>query len=343
MIPLLVAVVLIVLNGVFVAAEFALLTSMRSRIQPMAEAGRFGARGALRSMRDIGPTLAATQLGVTIASLALGSVAEPAVGSIFEHVFSWVDLNETASRGISLVLALSVVVFFHLLVGEMIPKSLALAAPERVLVGLIAPVRALAFVTRPLIWLLNQMARFGARLFGAAPADELRSAHTAAEIGLMVEESRDEGFIDDDEVTLLAGALAFVGRSVSEVMVPAERVETVGLDDTVASVEESVRRSGHSRVLVRGERAGSILGFVHAKSLLALPSVRRSDLLPRELLRLTFSVPPTKELGDVLVRMRATRRHLAVVIDDDRNMIGLVTLEDVLESIVGDIVDETDR
>jgi len=337
------AVVLIILNGLFVAAEFALLASRRSRVEPMLLSERLGARSALRSMGDIGPTLAATQLGVTIASLTLGAVAEPAVGGLFERLFGVMSIPERLSQVVSLVLALSIVVFAHLLVGEMIPKSLALTSPERTLVALAGPVRGFLFVLRPVIWILDQSARVGARLMGVTPTDELRTAHTSAEIGMMVEESREEGLLKDDQVVMLAGALAFVGRTVGQVMVPLSRIVTVGLDDSVLEVEEVVRSSGHSRVLVRGEQPGSIAGFVHVKGLLALGPELRSSALPAGSLRTTFSVTPGDGLGAVLVLMRQEQRHLAVVVDENRTMIGLVTSEDILESIVGDIADETDR
>ena len=337
------AVALILVNGLFVAAEFALLASRRTRVEPFVESGRLGARSALSAMGDIGLTLAGTQLGITIASLALGSVAEPAVGGIMERIFGLVSIPERVNHVLSLVVALSLVVFSHLLVGEMIPKSYALAEPERTLVTLAGPVRAFTFVLRPVIWMLNQMARLGARALGVTPADELRTAHTAAEIGVMVEESREEGLLEADEVTLLAGALAFVGRTVAGVMVPLDKVVTVGSGDTVAGAEEVVRQSGHSRVLVRGDRPGVVVGFVHAKGLLALDPAERSRPLPPALMRSTFEVTADQELVEVLVRMRNERRHLALVVGPQGTVIGVVTLEDVLESIVGDIVDETDR
>lgn len=340
---LLFALVLIVFNGLFVAAEFALLASRRSRVEPMLRSERLGARSALRSMGDIGPTLAATQLGVTIASLTLGAVAEPAVGGLFERLFEATSIPQQLSQVISVILALSIVVFAHLLVGEMIPKSLALTSPERTLVALAGPVRGFLFVLRPIIWILDQSARVGARLLGVTPADELRTAHTSAEIGMMVEESREEGLLKDDQVVMLTGAMAFVGRNVGEVMVPLSGIVTVGLDDTVLEVEEVVRSSGHSRVLVRGGRPGSIAGFVHVKALLALRPELRSSALPAESVRATFAVTPRDELGAVLVQMRQEQRHIAVVVDENLTMIGLVTSEDILESIVGDIVDETDR
>ena len=332
---------LVAVNGFFVATEFAMLAARRDRIEPEADEGRLSARLALRSMGSLGTMLAGTQLGVTIASLGLGAVAEPAIASLFERLFGVTDAPERLVTTVSLVLALAIVVFLHLLFGEMMPKSLALASPERVLLAVSAPARAFVWLFRPVIWALNLMARGGARLLGVEPADELRSAHTAAEIGVMLEESRDEGLLEADESELLASALAFVGRCVEDVMVPIDRVVSVGIDDPLERVEATFRDSGHSRLVVRNAD-GRMFGFVHVKDVLGLGAESRRAPLPRSVLRLTFSVDPDSELGPVLLRMRAARRHLALVADAERRTIGMVTLEDIVESIVGDIIDETD-
>jgi CBS domain containing-hemolysin-like protein len=332
---------LIAVNGFFVATEFALLAARRDRIEPEADEGRLAARHALRSMGSLGTMLAGSQLGVTIASLGLGAVAEPAVASLLERAFGSTSLSEEVVSTVSLVLALTLVVFLHLLFGEIMPKSLALAAPERLLLITVLPTRAFVWLFRPLIWALNAMARAGARLLGVEPADELRSARTAAEIGVMLEESRHEGLLEEDESALLAGALAFVGRCVGDVMVPVERVVSVGIDDPVELVEATFREHGHSRLVVRTQDE-RMFGFVHVKDVLSLPAGARTEPLPRSAVRLTFSVQPDTELGAVLVRMRSAQRHLALVVDEARSVVGMVTLEEIVESIVGDITDETD-
>jgi CBS domain containing-hemolysin-like protein len=332
---------LVAVNGFFVATEFALLAARRDRIEPEADEGRLSARLALRSMGSLGTMLAGTQLGVTIASLGLGAVAEPAVASVLERLFHASDVPERLATTVSLVVALAVVVFLHLLFGEMLPKSLALASPERLLVAVSAPASGFVWLFRPVIWALNGMARGGARLLGVEPADELRSAHTAAEIGVMLEESRDEGLLEADETQLLASAIAFVGRCVEDVMVPIDRVVSVSIDDPMELVEATFRDSGHSRLVVRNAE-GRMFGFVHVKDVLALGPEARRGPMPRSVLRLTFSVDPGTELGPVLLRMRAARRHLALVVDEGRQTIGMVALEDIVESIVGDITDETD-
>ena len=334
-------VALLVVNGFFVATEFSLLAARRDRIEAEADGGRWSAAVALRSMGSLGTMLAGSQLGITMASLGLGAVTEPAVASMLEDLIGRTALSDAVASTVALVLALGLVVFLHLLLAEMMPKSLALSDPERTIVAVAPLARGCVVVLRPVSWALNQLAQGTARLLGVEPADELRSARTAAEIGVMLEESRGEGLLQEDESALLAGALAFVGRRVRDVMVPVDQIDSIGIDEPVTAVEERFRTSGHSRLVVVAAD-GRPIAFVHVKDVLALTRADRVGPLPRAALRSTFHVTPDDELGTVLVRMRASRRHLALVVDADRSWVGLLTLEDVVESIVGDIIDETD-
>ena len=335
------AILLILANGFFVAVEFSLLASLRSRIEE--ESGKLRGRLALRSMGRLGTALAGTQLGVTLASLALGSVAEPAADRFLERVFHTIHVPASFAGPVALVAALAIVVFFHLVVGEMVPKSIALTEPERTLLALSIPAAGFVWIFRPVIWLLNRLAFLGARLFGVEPADELRSTANAAELGLMIEESRDEGLIEDEDHELLAAALGFLERASAEVMVPRGEIVTIPRAATVADAEELMRTSGHSRVLMLGRDVDDVLGFVHAKDLLRLPLDRRDRPVPLDVVRMTLTVTPDRGLGDVLLAMRRARRHVAVVTDQHRRTVGMVTMEDVLEAIVGDIIDESDQ
>jgi CBS domain containing-hemolysin-like protein len=346
---LLVAVALIVLNGVFVAAEFALLAATRTRIEPIAEGGGRFARSALTAMGRLGPMLAGTQLAITICSLVLGSVIEPVVAELLEDVSGKV-VPIGVARVIGVVLALGIVAFFHLLFGEMVPKSVALSRPEQVLMALVVPVMGFVWLFRPVIWFLNLLARLGARAFGVVASDELRSAATSAELSVMLAESVEGGLLADEEAELLSSALSFVERTVADVMVPRDRVVAVTGNATVEEIEEVIRATGHTRVVVT-EGNGSpdldaVSGFVHAKDLLRLPDDFRSLPLPFHPRR-TIAVQTDQTLSDLLVTMRARRVHVALVVGTGesgaRRTEGIVTLEDVLESIVGDIVDETDR
>lgn len=343
----LVAVGLIVANGFFVAVEFSLLAARRSRLEPLAEEGRFGAGTALRQMRDLNVQLAACQLGITVMSLLLGWLIEPPVGHLLEGWLESGPLPEGVGTVIGLVLALTIVALFHMVLGEMVPKSLALTAPERSAAAL-APVQAaLVFLMRPVVVVLDRLSRLGMRLLRVPVTDELAQAHTPSELSAMLEESRASGELEATEHVLLSGALGFVNTRVGEVMAPRDQLVTVPTTATVAEAEELVHRSGHSRVLVVGTGPDDVAGFLHAKDLLRLGPDRRSGLLPPGLVRVALRVRPDERLSDLLPRMRRARRHVAVVADVDERgvsrVLGLVTLEDILEAIVGDIRDESDR
>lgn len=334
----------VIVNGLFVAMEFALLSAVRSRVETEAEAGSFVGRLALRSMSRLGPLLAGCQLGVTAASLGLGSVGEPALGHVFERALHGLGVSSGPTRTLSFVLALTVVVFVHLVAGEMVPKNIALVRPEQTLMALAIPVSAFAALFKPLIWALNQLAALGARLVGVSPTAELRSVATSAQLALILEESRQEGILEESDHGLLSGALGLLQRQAGDVMVPRDGIVTVARSASVSDVEVAIHGSGHSRLLLTGSGLDDIVGFVHAKDLLRVPAFERHRPIPQSMVHSTIQVPPGRTLDTVLVAMQRTRRHLAVVVGERRRTLGMVTLEDVLESIVGGIaVSDTQR
>ena len=334
-------------NAFFVAVEFALLAARRGRIEQWVDDGRFGASAALRQMRSLNLQLATCQLGITVTSLLLGWLIEPAIGSVIEGWIEHTPLPGATATVVGVVLALTIVAFFHMVLGEMVPKSIALTAPERSAV-LLAPLQgAITFIVWPVVWVLDHLSRWGTRLLRVEPADELGQAHTPGELAVMMAESVASGELEATEHVLLSGALGFLDRRVSEVMAPAAQLVTVPTTATVAQAEELVHRSGHSRVLVVGASDDDVVGFLHAKDLLRVPEDHRDGLLPPGSVRVALRVRPDERLSDLLPRMRRARRHVAVVSDHDvagvDRVAGLVTLEDVLEAIVGDIRDESDR
>jgi len=341
------AIALIAGNAFFVAVEFALLAARRQRIEHWVDEGRFGASAALRQMRSLNLQLATCQLGITVMSLLLGWLIEPAIGSVIEGWFEHSPLPHATGTVLGVIVALTIVAFFHMVLGEMVPKSVALTAPERS-ATLLAPLQgAITFLVWPVVKVLDVLSRWGTRLLRVEPADELGQAHTPSELAVMMQESVASGELEATEHVLLAGALGFLDRRVSEVMAPAAQLVTVPTTATVVEAEELVHRSGHSRVLVVGTSDDDVVGFLHAKDLLRIPDERRHGLLPPGLVRVALRVRPDERLSELLPRMRRARRHVAVVSErDDRGadrVAGLVTLEDVLEAIVGDIRDESDR
>ncbi|MCP4434311.1 MAG: HlyC/CorC family transporter [Actinomycetia bacterium] len=344
---LLVAVLLIVANAFFVAVEFSLLAASRPKVEEWAEEGRSGAASALAGMQSLNLQLAACQLGITVMSLMLGWLIEPVIGGALEELLGRTSLPHGVSTAIGVALALTFVSFVHMVAGEMVPKSLALAAPESTLVLLAPAHRAATAVLKPVVVGLNALGILGTRMLKVEPAEELGQAHTPEELAAMLDASVAGGEIDAGDYGLLSGALDFLRVRVAEVMSPARELVTVPSTATLAEAEQLMVDSGHSRVLVTdGSRVN---GFLHAKDLLNLDGLP-GELLPDGLVRLGLWVGPDESISEVLFRMRRARRHVAVVSSgggdgdgDDGPILGLVTMEDLLEAIVGDIRDESDR
>ncbi|HVM51582.1 MAG TPA: hemolysin family protein [Acidimicrobiales bacterium] len=337
MTALLVAVMLLIANGFFVAVEFALVATRRARIEEMAEAGDPRARAAVASVRDLSFMLSASQLGITLASLGLGYVAEPAVASFIERPLDWIAVPHNLVHPIALVLALTIVVFFHMVIGEMVPKNVAIAEPERTALWLALPMRGFTVLFRPVIWLLNTLANGGLRALRIEPTDELVTIATGDELAGMLSASRAEGLLDDVEHRLMTGALGFPARQVTSVMVPRDQVVSVAADARVEDVERVAAQERHSRLPVHGADLDELYGYVHAKDLLALPVEARDAALPGRIVRRMLTVPTDRTLMDLLLAMRRTRLHFAAVVDGAGRLAGIATLEDVLESLVGDI------
>jgi CBS domain containing-hemolysin-like protein len=338
-----VSLAMLVLNGVFVALEFSLVASRRTKLEELAAGGSVAAGRALDASGDLSLQLAGAQLGITVASLVLGLVAEPAMAHLLGPVVGAVGLSGTAAHSLAVVIGLSVVVFLHLVVGELVPKSIALAGPERTLRWLSVPNAGYLFVCRPVVRVLNWMGNRGARLFGVQALDELSSTPTAEELTLMLGVSRDEGLIEDFAHELLTGVLDFGGHDVSSVMASREEIRAISLGTTVREAEALVVDSGHSRLPVQGAGGlDDVLGFVHAKDLLTVSAASAERPLPLRLVRRMLVVPVDRSLEDLLLAMRRARVHFALVTGADGATAGIVTLEDLLEELVGDILDESD-
>ncbi|MDZ7674137.1 MAG: hemolysin family protein [Acidimicrobiales bacterium] len=341
---LLATVLLLAANAFFVAVEFALVASRRAKLEPMADDGHAGARRALDSISDLSSQLAGAQLGITICSLLLGYVAEPAIAHGLEELLQdTVDLPESATTAVGSAVGLSIVVFLHMVLGEMVPKNIAIAGPETTAIALDLPNRIYLWMFRPVIAVLNALANGIVRLLGFAPADEVSSSHTSGELAEMVAASHAEGLIAEVEEQLFRGALAIGEAPVRSLMIPRERIGYVERASTAVDAEQAVVDTGHSRLLVVGPRGlDDVLGFIHAKDLLTIPGEARDRALPLGRIRRVPIVRPDAVLDDVLYALQDARVHLAIVVDHTGRTVGLVSLEDVLEELVGDIVDESD-
>jgi CBS domain containing-hemolysin-like protein len=337
--------VLLAGNAFFVAVEFALVASRRTKLESMAEEGNRSAARAIQSLRDLSRQLAGAQLGITICSLLLGYVAEPAIAHALEDLLhDRVEVSEGLARTVGFAVALSIVVFLHMVLGEMVPKNIAIADPERTVLFLDWANRVYMRVFGPVIVVLNALANGIIRLLGAEPADEIADRHTSDELSDMVAASRKEGLIHDVQDRILRGALAMGEAAVGPMAVPRAHIGYVPRSATVVDAEQEVLRSGHTRLLVVGDGGlDDVLGFLHAKDLLTVPAAQRDAPLPLGRVRRLPIVGHDTIVDDVLLALQKARVHLALVAGPDGRTVGLVSLEDVLEELVGDIVDESDQ
>ena len=325
-------------NGFFVAAEFALVSARRSQIEPLAQSGSSMARTTLTAMQNMPLVIGVNQLGITICSLLLGAVGEPAIGHLFAPVLEWLHVPHEFLHPIALVIALTIVVFLHVVIGEMVPKNVALAGPDRVAVLLGPPIWAIAQVFRPLLIIINTIAKGVLSLVGVSLANEVSATYTREEVSAMVEESRGEGLIEAAQYDRLSGALGWVEKDVTSVLMPRESLATVPLGAAVAEVEEVCAATGFSRFPVV-DAADSLVGYLHIKDVLEVDPERRSDLVTAKQVRPLTALAPDLLLHEALGLLRREGSHLGRVIDDDGELLGVVALEDVLEELVGEIRD----
>ncbi len=338
----LIAIALLLVNGFFVAYEFALVGSRRTKLEPLAEGGDRRAVRGLAAIHDLNHELGGAQLGITMASLGLGAVAEPALARVFVDLLELTGLGVAVAHTVAFAVALAIVVFLHMVVGEMVPKNIALVEPERALLALVSINRLYLFVFGPVIKVLTVFATLGMRAVGVEPKDELNAAHTAEELAVMVATSREGGAIEPFAADLMEGVLDFGGREVGDVMVPRAGIGYIDRATTVEEAEALVLERGFSRLPVVGRDLDDVLGFVHAKDLLTVPAAAAAQPVSQRILRRMLVVPIDRSLEDLLLSMRRARVHFALVVDRQASTAGVVTLEDLLEVLVGDILDESD-
>ncbi len=337
---LVIGLVLLALNAFFVGAEFALVSARRSVIEPRAADGGWAARTTLGAMERVSLMMAGAQLGITVCSLGLGYVAEPAIAHLLEDPFHALGVPESLTHPIGFAIALALVSFLHVVLGEMVPKNIALAGPERAALVLGPPLTLLVRALGPLIAVLNWIANAALRALGVEPQDEVASAFTRDEVAGFVEESRREGLLDVREGRLLSGALELEERTALTVLLPLTLLETVPADVTPAQLEELAGRTGFSRFPV--SRDGHLVGYLHLKDALELEDVRRHRPIAAGRVRPLPAVGEQDPLRDVLASMQRSRAHLAAV-ESEGTQLGVVALEDVLEELVGEIRDEAQR
>ena len=335
---LLVAVLLLGLNAFFVGAEFALISARRSQIEPLAEAGSRRARTVLTAMERVSLMMAGAQLGITACSLGLGAVGEPAIAHLLEPLFEELGVSEALVHPVAFVLALTIVVYLHVVIGEMVPKNIALAGPERSAMVLGPPMLWVVTVLRPVIVGLNAIANAVLRLIRVEPKDEVSSTYTREEVAALVEESRGEGMLEADEYDRLAGALGFTEKTVADVLLDPAGLTTVVRGSTPEDVEALCAATGFSRFPVADEDGG-LLGYLHIKDVLETDEERRTSPIQDKWVRPFAPVTRDDLLHDALETLQRRGAHMARVVDDAGSTLGIATLEDLIEELVGEIRD----
>jgi CBS domain containing-hemolysin-like protein len=324
----LVAILLLLGNAFFVGGEFSLIASRRTVVEPLADTSR-RARAALRAMGEIPLMIAGAQLGITICSLGLGALAEPALASQLHEPFTALGLPQGAVEPTAFILALGIVASLHTVVGEMVPKNLSLAGPERAVLWLGGPMLAFCLATKPILSAVTWAARTVLKLWHIEATDAVKTVYTVEELANLATQSRAEGLLDPEEHARISGALALHSRTAADAMRPWDEVTTVAEDISPAGLEMLATRTGRSRFPVVQRATRRVIGFVHVKDAIAVPDEARQQPIGPDLVRPLGVVPPERVLADLLIAMRRDRRHV-VLVSEGRTPVGVLTLHDVL-------------
>jgi CBS domain containing-hemolysin-like protein len=332
---LLVLVALLLGNAFFVAAEFALVSARADQLEPRAAAGSARAQKTLTAMRNVSQMMAGAQLGITLCSLGLGAVGEPAVAHLIEAPLEAVGAPEALLHPVSLVIALALVTGLHMVLGEMVPKNITIAGPDRAAIALGPPLAVLVRLLKPFIWFFNVTANGFVRLFGVQPTDEIAASFDEDEIRSMIAQSRQEGLLGSEVSELATGALLFEQHGVRSVLLPLDSLVTVPRESTPRQLEAVVAEHGYSRYPMRRED-GQLPGYVHVKDVLGAGPSSRDQPVPDQALKDFVRISPDEPLPEVLQEMRRSGSHLGLV-EAGGEVLGVVALEDVLEQLIGDV------
>lgn len=345
-VKLLLALLLVLLNGFFVAAEFSIVKVRYSQIQLKAAEGDSMAKQAEYIIKHLDEYLSATQLGITLASLALGWVGESALHHIIGDFFAYANINlaEATVTTISLVLSFLLITVMHIVFGELIPKSIAIRKSEATTMAIAVPLRVFYTVFKPFIWLMNGMSNSFLRLIKVHPASD-HDIHSTEELQLLVKQSADSGEIEEENYEIIKNAFDFTDYSAKQIMVPRQNITSIDIDENVEDIMNKIMDSGYSRLPVFENSIDNIIGVFYTKEIIRefvkrKGAINHDDL--RRLMRESFFVVGSKKISDLLKIFQQKKQHLAIVIDEFGGTEGVVTLEDILEELVGEIQDEED-
>ena len=333
-------VVLLIVNGFFVGAEFAVISARRSQIEPRAEAGSKAAKTTLWAMEHATLMLATSQLGITVCSLVILNVSEPAIHHLLEIPLGLTPLSAEAIGIIAFIAALLLVTFLHVVIGEMVPKNISFSVPTRAALILAPPLVFVARIVNPVIWILNGIANGILRLFKVQPKAEATSAYTLDEVATIVEQSTRDGMLSDASGTLTK-AFEFTSKSVADVEVPLAEMVLLAQDSSPADIQRAVSAHGYSRYILTNQDSEPT-GYLHLKDVMDLTEDEAFNApVPMKRIRKLASTFSGAELEDALASMRRTGAHVARVFDDQGATTGVLFLEDIIEELVGEVQDST--
>lgn len=345
-VKILIAILLVLLNGFFVAAEFSIVKVRYSQIQLKAAEGNKMAKQAEKIIKNLDAYLSATQLGITLASLALGWVGESALHDIFLSLFHTFNINlaETTITTVSVICSFLIITIMHIVFGELIPKSIAIRKSEPTTFFIAAPLRIFYNIFRPFIWLMNSLSNFFLKLMNIHPASE-QEIHSTEELQLLVKQSAAGGEIEEENYEIIKNAFDFTDHSAKQIMVARQNILSIDIEDSLEEIMEIIMASGYSRIPVFENSIDNIIGIFYTKEIIREFVKRKGELTHEDLkglMREAFFVVGSKKISDLLKIFQQKKQHLAIIIDEFGGTEGIITLEDILEELVGEIQDEED-
>lgn len=345
-VKLLLALFLVLLNGFFVAAEFSIVKVRYSQIQIKAAEGNSMAKQAEHIIKHLDEYLSATQLGITLASLGLGFVGESALHHIIENIFHYFNFQiaEATVYTVSLVVSFLLITIMHIVFGELIPKSIAIRKAEPTTMAIAMPLRVFYTVFKPFIWSMNMMSNAVLRLMKVHPVSE-HEIHSTEELQLLVKQSADSGEIQEENYEIIKNAFDFTDHSAKQIMVPRQNIASINIEDPIDDIITQIMDSGYSRIPVYKGSIDNIIGIFYTKEIIRVYVRTKGEVTHdtlAELMREAFFVVGSKKISDLLKVFQQKKQHLAVVIDEFGGTEGIITLEDILEELVGEIQDEED-
>jgi putative hemolysin len=335
---------LVILNGIFVAGEFALVSMRKTQVEEMVRLGRKGSKQLEHALERLDRSIAATQLGITLASIGLGWVGEPALARLLQPLFRflegfWVPI---AAHSAATVVAFLLITYMHMAFGELVPKNLAIQAPDRIALWIAAPLLIFAKLTRPFTLIISGTANLALRLMGRSPGMGEEMVHSVEELLLLIEDTEEAGILEPDQADLVENVFHLSRKRVRDCMVPRDKMAALELNLPHDKVLEAVRSGAHTRMPVYEGNLDNIVGIVNTKNLFFLFSLKGVVVIEDAMYPPLF-LKPEESISTALRLFRTAHRPMALVRDDEKKILGLITLEDVIEEIVGDIEDEHDR